>query len=211
MLTPTQKIKSTRYSSFSVLGIAIILILGSVLVVIDTGLETMIFWWGRRRNRITYAHLEWKSNSMLQIQRLAHEGIGSGSWSRSLKVNPVTLRDEELAILDVSDIEHPRLRRASIPKVESPRPSAEEMKTPMDSSEATEPPASPTQLLAILQQEQQTSELRALQHAFDSRGQDDQKDFVDLQNVQCLSKQGKVSEGRMAPKVAPRFKSRQVD
>lgn len=57
-LTVEQKIKITKYSSFSVLGIAIILIFGSGIVAIDTGLETMIDRWESRRNRSTYAQLE---------------------------------------------------------------------------------------------------------------------------------------------------------
>lgn len=64
----------------------------------------------RRRNLDPYARLEWASNETLQLQRLAHEELGVGSWRRCLEAVPTTGRGERLAVLDVGDLKHPRLR-----------------------------------------------------------------------------------------------------
>ena len=48
-------------------------------------------------------------NETLQLQRLAHEGVGAGIWLRAAEQRPVTLPGQTLATLDVSDIAHPVL------------------------------------------------------------------------------------------------------
>ncbi|KAK0613547.1 hypothetical protein B0T14DRAFT_499015 [Immersiella caudata] len=45
-----------------------------------------------------------------QIQRLAHEATGAGTWSRATGSIPVTKPGDLLAVLDIADPEHPRLR-----------------------------------------------------------------------------------------------------
>lgn len=45
----------------------------------------------------------------MQLQRLAHEGVGSGRWSGADKSTPLTRGGELLAPLDISDPHHPRL------------------------------------------------------------------------------------------------------
>jgi len=57
-----------------------------------------------------YARLEWSANTVLQLQRMAHEQVGLGTWSNTAGVNPVTLSNEKLAILDITDEAHPQLR-----------------------------------------------------------------------------------------------------
>jgi hypothetical protein len=56
-----------------------------------------------------YVLLEWKSNYTLQLQRLAHEQLGLGTWSHTSDAFPVTKRGESLAVLDIIDQKHPRL------------------------------------------------------------------------------------------------------
>jgi len=67
--------------------------------------------WGRNIRLPTYAMLEWDNNSALQLQRLAHEAVGSGSWFRTAHSVPITEFGETLGALDVSDPKHARLRR----------------------------------------------------------------------------------------------------
>lgn len=62
-----------------------------------------------RNLRLSYARSEWHANSTWQLQRAAHEAVGSGTWERANKFLPVTRKRELLATLDVKDKAHPRL------------------------------------------------------------------------------------------------------
>ncbi|ORY06755.1 hypothetical protein BCR34DRAFT_31387 [Clohesyomyces aquaticus] len=122
-----QKILSQKYSSFNVLGVSLILVLGSWIIVLDIGLEPAVAWWQRRRFRKEqlkdqffdpegkhhplYAAVEWSHTSTLQLQRLAHEEVGFGVWERGDGDCPVTGKDQKLASLDLKDVGHPVLRR----------------------------------------------------------------------------------------------------
>jgi hypothetical protein len=57
----------------------------------------------------TSATLEWCINETLQLQRLAHEEIGCGTWSKAAQSVPITLAGEKLACLDLTDPSHPKL------------------------------------------------------------------------------------------------------
>ncbi len=100
--------------SFSVLGIALIFSIGGLVMVLDRALEPLLNFIGRRWRlsgpRQAFARVEWRSNATLQLQRLAHEHAGAGTWSNAAGANPVTLANEALALLDVSDEDHPLLR-----------------------------------------------------------------------------------------------------
>lgn len=109
-----QKIKSTRFSSFSVLGIVIVLVVGGLIMISAAYIESLASaCLGRGDDKASYALLEWKSNATLQLQRLAHEELGLGTWSRAVDDIPVTNRGDTLGVWDGSDREHPRLKRPS--------------------------------------------------------------------------------------------------
>lgn len=59
-----------------------------------------------------YAHLEWVTTATLQLQRLAHEELGFGTWSRGAHQVPSTEPDDLLGYLDITDPSHPVLRAA---------------------------------------------------------------------------------------------------
>lgn len=63
-----------------------------------------------RRGANVYARLEWGTNETLQLQRLAHEELGVGTWEGCAGDVPVTKRGERLAVLDLGDLDHPRLK-----------------------------------------------------------------------------------------------------
>lgn len=106
-----QKILSTAYISFSLFGLSLILVLGTLIIIASAVLEPVAGYIQRRRGWKDYARLEWCTNETLQLQRLAHEELGVGTWSHTLDAVPRTAKDEVLAVLDWEggDREHPRL------------------------------------------------------------------------------------------------------
>lgn len=56
-----------------------------------------------------YAHLEWTTNEVLQLQRLAHEELGLGTWTGCVDTVPTTKGGENIASLDITNIHHPVL------------------------------------------------------------------------------------------------------
>ncbi|OJD39089.1 cytochrome p450 protein [Diplodia corticola] len=109
-LCKNQKILSTAYTNFSVFGLATILVIGGLIIVVSYTLEPFVAWIQRRRNLDVYARLEWSLNETLQLQRMAHEELGLGTWRRCDKDVPVTESRERLGVLDLSDRTHPRLK-----------------------------------------------------------------------------------------------------
>lgn len=125
-LCVNQKIMSTNYSSFNVLGLSLILSLGLVIIALDMGLEPTVAWWQRRKyakhlqrnetcdqdqiSHPLYGALEWSNTNILQLQRMAQEEAGYGEWSGCDRDVPVTNSGQLLAPLDLRNIGHPQLR-----------------------------------------------------------------------------------------------------
>ncbi|KZM18820.1 uncharacterized protein EKO05_0006517 [Ascochyta rabiei] len=110
----SQKVRSSRHYSFSILGVGLILAIGGTFMVAAMLLEPILaglfkLRWFRRNARLSYAYAEWQAGSTLQLQRLAHESLGLGSWSNATGSVPVTAPGDALAVLDASDRGHPRL------------------------------------------------------------------------------------------------------
>lgn len=83
-------------------------------------LEVVVDQIQKRKNFGLYKRLEWTTNETLQLQRLAHEELGFGTWTRTAQDHPITACGERLAILDLSDPNHPQLaRRAQKSKTSS--------------------------------------------------------------------------------------------
>jgi hypothetical protein len=130
-LCVNQKIVSTSYSSFNVLGVSLILILGTIVILLDMGLEPTVAWWQRRRYQRhqlrdesfsedkkvphpLYGAVEWSQTTTLQLQRLAHEEAGYGEWSKCNADVPVTQPGQLIGGLDLRDITHPLLRQQEV-------------------------------------------------------------------------------------------------
>ncbi|OJD29408.1 cytochrome p450 protein [Diplodia corticola] len=111
MMCSSQKIMSSEHTSFSLFALLFILVVGVLVVIASFVLEPVALW-VRKRYGLDYgAHLEWYSNETLQLQRLAHEGVGVGTWSHAVNDIPLTGSGELLATLDLTDKEHPTLQR----------------------------------------------------------------------------------------------------
>ncbi|KAL9116911.1 MAG: hypothetical protein Q9187_006560 [Circinaria calcarea] len=109
-----QKIRNDAFTSFSTFGLILILGIGCLLIVVAYTLEVIVEWFQKRRNIGVYKCLEWTTNETLQLQRLAHEELGFGNWSRTAEDHPVTAACEELAVLDISEPQHPRLKSSAV-------------------------------------------------------------------------------------------------
>ncbi|KAL9616822.1 MAG: hypothetical protein Q9160_008345 [Pyrenula sp. 1 TL-2023] len=105
-----QMIRSTAYTCFSVLGLVITLVLGGLMIIMSNFIEPLCAFLDRRK-KYTYQRLEWISNETLQLQRMVHEELGLGTWSKTTSRVPVTENDERLGILDISNQEHPTMVR----------------------------------------------------------------------------------------------------
>ena len=80
--------------------------------------EPLLRFVQRRHHVGLYQRLEWVTNETLQLQRMAHEGLGAGTWTGTADSLPTSMKDECLAKLDVSDETHPRLVFESLFKSE---------------------------------------------------------------------------------------------
>ena len=99
--------------NFSILGLGLTLAIGALFLIIQNLMTTIYSQWPfthHKKNK--YARLEWESNGVLQLQRLAHEELGFGEWRNCDKEVPIP-RDAltKLAMLNISDPKHPRLKR----------------------------------------------------------------------------------------------------
>ncbi|KAH7119720.1 hypothetical protein B0J11DRAFT_508517 [Dendryphion nanum] len=106
----SQKIRSTAHSNFSVFGMTIIFAVGTFVILVHWSLDPLYkkWLWKLCRSR-GYASVEWTTNGVLQLQRLAHEGVGSGSWKHCDDGCPIVQGDGNLASLNISDPLHPTL------------------------------------------------------------------------------------------------------
>jgi hypothetical protein len=106
-----QIVRSPGYTSFSVLGLSVILVLSVLITITSLAIPMILARSALKSNRkASYKSLEWSANSILQLQRLAHEAAGFGTWSKTNGEHPVTEIDEKLAVLEISNMKHPRLQ-----------------------------------------------------------------------------------------------------
>lgn len=108
-----QKIRSTAHSNFSVLGLVIVFVIGGLFIVLQWTIQWIyikMIWHFPRFNQ--YKRLEWVTNGTLQLQRSAHEQLGYGTWTRCDREIPMPDPYEKLAVLDIEELEHPRLKVA---------------------------------------------------------------------------------------------------
>lgn len=105
------KARTRRVENFSVLAIALIFSLGALITIINFGLDFLIGLVQSKRNAADYRRLAWKTNGLLQLQRLAHEEMGYGSWERCTNETPVTRFGDMLASISVDNPKHPTLQK----------------------------------------------------------------------------------------------------
>jgi hypothetical protein len=89
-LCHSQRIKTSTYSSFSVLGLAIIIFGGLSLMLLNILLADVVAYYQRNTRRGLYQRLEWIETETLQLQRMVFEGRGIGPWEGLQEAVPIT-------------------------------------------------------------------------------------------------------------------------
>jgi hypothetical protein len=103
-----QKVRSDAFTSFSVFGLSIIIVVSALTIIISMVLENLMECIYAKTN--PFLSLEWRTMETLQLQRLAHETLGAGNWFNTNQEYPITEPEELLAILDILDYSHPILK-----------------------------------------------------------------------------------------------------
>lgn len=102
--------------SFSVLGVAIILVVGSILILISLFLDTIVGYFRRAFGLDEYKRLQWAMDNKFQLHRLAYEEAGQGSWSGGVEMVPTTRRGDLIGVpFQQVEEQHPRLTRNYMP------------------------------------------------------------------------------------------------
>lgn len=90
-----QKVRDTgANTSFSVLGVALIIALGGLTILTNMILEPIVGWFQRRHKTNDHRRLQWILDEKLQLQRVAYEEAGIGQWQGLMDSVPVTARGE---------------------------------------------------------------------------------------------------------------------
>ncbi|KAJ2986767.1 hypothetical protein NUW58_g4872 [Xylaria curta] len=109
-----QKINSAYHVSFSVLGIALIALIGLLIIVTSLSIEPITHFIQRRLKRSTYRRLDWISTGTLQVQRQLFEAHGVNPWRGCDEMIPILEEQGALLpVLDISDETHPLMKRRS--------------------------------------------------------------------------------------------------
>jgi hypothetical protein len=80
-LCDQQKIRTSNYYSFSVLGMGLILGVGSLLILLDWIIIQQIFWFRSLASGQHNRKLDWTETGTLQLQRQVLDARGVGPWS----------------------------------------------------------------------------------------------------------------------------------
>lgn len=82
-----------------------------MVVTLSYVMEPLACWIQHRYGLDVHTRFEWTMNETLQLQRLAHEELGIGSWKCCDRKVPITEWRDRLAVIDLEDSAHPKLKR----------------------------------------------------------------------------------------------------
>lgn len=111
-LCRNQKIRSTQYANFIVLGLVIVYFIGALIIIISFGIDPVLNILQKRGWYNKYAYLEWQGETAIQLHRVAQDQLGHGEWINCDDRMPITQPDDLLAPFDITDPEHPVLAHA---------------------------------------------------------------------------------------------------
>ncbi|KAL9593457.1 MAG: hypothetical protein Q9219_007546 [cf. Caloplaca sp. 3 TL-2023] len=109
-----QKIRGiSGFLSFSVLGVSIILGLGSLLILTSFCIDSLVGFIRRRLKWKDYKSLQWTLDEKLQLQRLALEKAGQGLWTGEMNSVPITSKEQIFGLRWALDKDRPTLSNPS--------------------------------------------------------------------------------------------------
>ncbi len=109
-----QKIRSSDgTTSFSVVGVTIILALGAFLILLNLFLDLLVGFIQQKFNWGDHKRLQWVIDEKLQLQRLAYEEAGQGTWTGGASTVPVMRMEDRIGIPMNIDKTHPKLSSLS--------------------------------------------------------------------------------------------------
>jgi hypothetical protein len=92
-LCSRQKVRSLAFSSFSVFGLAFILVTGSVIIILAQALPTLVEWRQTLSGMESSLHRrdEWRQSDVLHLLRAASEAQNPGVWTDPQAEIPTTI------------------------------------------------------------------------------------------------------------------------
>lgn len=116
----SQKVRNTTGTvSFSVLGLLLILVIGTIIITISLSLSTIVGRWRSFKRSNEFKQLQWILDDILQLYRLAYEEAGQGRWVYRGDSVPVTKVGDVIGIPEDANKDHPRLRSSISPQKKS--------------------------------------------------------------------------------------------
>lgn len=98
-------------TSFSVLGIGIILIVGILLILLSLFLDSLTGYFRSKFPKHDYKQIQWGLDGIFQLHRLAYEAAGQGTWTGGADSVPITKQGDLIRVPDFhADSKHPTLR-----------------------------------------------------------------------------------------------------
>lgn len=82
---------SSNSMSFSVVGLAILFILGGIIILLSLILDTLAGYIQQKLGHGLHARMEWLVNDKLQMQRMLHSQLKLGQWHDVVEKVPITV------------------------------------------------------------------------------------------------------------------------
>lgn len=91
----SQKVRSSEYTTFSVLGLGLNFGIGGFILICGHLLPIIVPWLLGKKAKTSLAREQWLNNSMLQMMRVSYQALHLGTWTGAEDTVPTTVTDEE--------------------------------------------------------------------------------------------------------------------
>lgn len=109
----SQIIQRSDFMNFSILAISLVFGLGGLVILLSLFLEDLVRWLRQKFQRGLYKQARWQLDATLQLQRMAFQGSGLGTWKGGAEDIPLTETGEKFApAIEWADL-YPDVNRAS--------------------------------------------------------------------------------------------------
>jgi hypothetical protein len=98
-LCKLQKIRSQGHASFSVFGLALLILTGALIISLKIWLPSLVFRLERRTDQSRRHRQEWNSHDVLQLHRAGLQAFGLGPWTGCDEDVPVLVGNQKFGFL----------------------------------------------------------------------------------------------------------------